>query len=85
MIHKDMLIEDLVQEYPKLIGPLKNEGIVCLACGEALWGTLEAQALEKGLDNIDEIVERMNAILSEADDDTETLKQQIKIDPAKLS
>ena len=85
MIHKDMLIEDLVLEYPKLIGPLKNEGIVCLACGEALWGTLEAQALEKGLDNIDDIVERMNAILSEADGDTETLKQQIKIDPVKLS
>ena len=42
MITKDMLIEDLVQEYPKLIGPLKMEGIVCLACGEAVWGTLES-------------------------------------------
>ncbi|MBC8377394.1 MAG: DUF1858 domain-containing protein [FCB group bacterium] len=65
MIHKEMLIEDLVQEYPKLIGPLKMEGIVCLACGEALWGTLEAQALEKGLNNIDDIVEKMNALILE--------------------
>ena len=65
MITKDMLIEDLVQEYPKLIGPLKMEGIVCLACGEAVWGTLEAQALEKGLNNIDDIVERMNALILE--------------------
>ena len=60
-----MLIEDLVQEYPKLIGPLKSEGIVCLACGEAVWGTLEAQAIEKGLSNIDDMVERMNALILE--------------------
>jgi len=64
MIRKDMLIEDLVQEFPKLIGPLKVEGIVCLACGEAVWGTLEAQAVEKGITNIDEIVERMNKLLA---------------------
>ncbi|MCF7825053.1 MAG: DUF1858 domain-containing protein [Candidatus Marinimicrobia bacterium] len=64
MIRKDMLIEDLVQEYPKLITPLKLEGIVCLACGEAVWGTLEAQALEKGIANIDEIVDRMNKLLA---------------------
>ena len=60
-----MLIEDLVQEYPKLIGPLKVEGIVCLACGEAVWGTLEQQAEEKGIKNIDEIVARMNKLLSD--------------------
>ncbi len=65
MINKEMLIEDLVQEYPKLIGPLKTEGIVCLACGEAVWGTLEAQALEKGFNNIDDIVERMNVLILE--------------------
>ena len=63
MITKEMLIEDLVLEYPKLVGPLKTEGIVCLACGEPVWGSLEAQAQEKGLHNIDEIVERMNKLL----------------------
>ena len=41
------------------------EGIVCLACGEPIWGTLEAQADEKGIENIDEIVGRMNAVISE--------------------
>jgi len=64
MINKEMLIEDLVLEYPKLIGPLKVEGIVCLACGEAVWGTLEAQATEKGIKNIDEIVENMNKLIA---------------------
>ncbi|MEA3288426.1 MAG: DUF1858 domain-containing protein [Candidatus Marinimicrobia bacterium] len=85
MINKEMLIEDLVQEYPKLIGPLKVEGIVCLACGEAVWGTLEAQAAEKGITNIDEIVDRMNLILDEATDKPEPAPTQIKIDPATLS
>lgn len=58
-----MHIEDLVQEYPKLVGPLKTEGIVCLACGEAVWGTLEQQAEQKGIMNLDEIIERMNKLL----------------------
>ena len=65
MITKEILIEDLVREYPRLVGPLKMEGIVCLACGEPIWGTLEAQADEKGIENIDEIVGRMNAVISE--------------------
>ncbi|MCF7823588.1 MAG: DUF1858 domain-containing protein [Candidatus Marinimicrobia bacterium] len=64
MITKDMYIEDLVKEHPQLVAPLKLEGIVCLACGEAVWGTLEEQAREKGLTNINEIVERMNNILT---------------------
>jgi methionine synthase II (cobalamin-independent) len=63
MITKEMYIEDLVKEYPKIIVPLKKEGIVCLACGEAVWGTLEQQAVEKGLNNIDEIIERMNKLI----------------------
>lgn len=65
MITKEVLIEDLVQDYPKLVGPLKTEGIVCLACGEPVWGTLEAQAQEKNLENIDDIVHRMNTIIAE--------------------
>jgi methionine synthase II (cobalamin-independent) len=63
MISKEMYIEDLVREYPQLIGPLKEAGIVCLACGEPVWGTLGAQAEQKGLTNIDEVVAEMNALL----------------------
>lgn len=63
MITSDMLIEDLVREYPALVGPLKDEGIVCLACGEAVWGTLEEQAMDKGIAEIGDLVARMNALL----------------------
>ena len=65
MISKEMLIEDLVQKYPKLVGPLKIEGIVCLACGEPVWGTLQQQAEEKGIQDIDGIVDRMNQLILE--------------------
>lgn len=65
MITKEMLIEDLVQTYPQLVGPLRIEGIVCVACGEPVWGTLEAQASEKGIKDLDQIIERMNRLLPE--------------------
>ncbi len=65
MIAKTMYIEDLVREYPKLVGPLKTAGIVCLACGEPVWGTLADQAREKGItdSDLDGIIDRMNAVL----------------------
>ncbi len=64
MVKKEMLIEDLVREHPQLIGPLKEEGIVCMACGEPVWGTLAAQAAERGIQEIDAIVDRMNRRLA---------------------
>lgn len=66
MISKEMLIEDLVQQFPELIGPLKDEGIVCLACGEPVWGTLGDQAAEEGIADIDAVVDRMNERLNES-------------------
>lgn len=63
IISRNTLIEDLVQKYPQLIRPLRAEGIICLACGEAVWGSLGDQALEKGLDNLDEIVSKMNELI----------------------
>jgi methionine synthase II (cobalamin-independent) len=63
-ISKDILIEELVEAHPHLVAPLMDMGIVCLICGEAAWGTLEEQALDKGLDNIDEIVEKLNEIIN---------------------
>lgn len=66
-IEKSILIEDLVEAHPELIGPLKRFGIACIRCGEPVWGTLEETALDKGIPNIDEIVEEMNRILARED------------------
>ncbi|MCF7796356.1 MAG: DUF1858 domain-containing protein [Lentisphaeria bacterium] len=74
MIQKEMLIEDLVQTHPELIGPLKDEGIVCLACGEPVWGTLEEQAAQKGIRDISDLVDRMNDRLKKSEKDNHYLR-----------
>jgi len=58
-IHKDIMIEDLVEEYPKAAGILLEEGIVCIQCGEPVWGTLEEAAERKGISDIERIVEKL--------------------------
>ncbi len=63
MIKNDTYIEDIVDDYPELIIPLKNYGIVCIACGESVWGTLEEQAKDNNIENLDQIIKEMNDII----------------------
>ena len=65
MIQKDTYIEDIIMHYPQLVKPLKDYGVTCIACGEALWGTLEEQAREKGIDNLDGIITKLNRLIQE--------------------
>jgi methionine synthase II (cobalamin-independent) len=64
-INGNMLIEDIVEKYPETIGPLQEMGIQCIRCGEPVWGTLEEKISEKGLDNPDKILERLNREVNE--------------------
>ncbi len=63
MIAKNVHIEDLVNDHPEVISPLAELGIVCIACGEPVWGTLEELINKKGLDNLDEIISQLNRIV----------------------
>lgn len=65
VISRDTLIEEIVRDYPRLVRPLREFGIVCIRCGEPVWGTLEQAAGEKGVREIDGVVEAMNRILAE--------------------
>ena len=67
-INKSTLIEEIVEKYPQLIHPLRESGIVCIRCGEPIWGTLEEVATEKGIQDIDALVEEMNRHISGAGD-----------------
>ncbi len=60
---KDMLVEDLVQFYPQLIGPLAHKRVVCMICGEAYWGTLEELARNKGIEDIDALVAELSELI----------------------
>ncbi len=59
-ISKSTLIEEIVEKYPSLIGPLRERGIVCIRCGEPIWGTLEEVAEEKNIEDIDGLVDALN-------------------------
>ena len=63
MIYGNIYIEDLVNEHPEVISPLAELGIVCIACGEPVWGTLEELVDKKGLINLDEILKKLNKIM----------------------
>ena len=63
MIDNNIYIEDLVRDYPEVIGPLSEMGIICIACGEPVWGTLGELIDKKGLNNQSEIVEKINKII----------------------
>lgn len=65
MISADSDIEDLVHDYPELIRPLREYGIVCIVCGEPVWGTLGELAKSKNINDIDKIVTAMNRIITE--------------------
>ena len=47
-ITKNILIEDLVENYPFSIRYLMEKKIRCIMCGEPIWGTFEEAAKEKG-------------------------------------
>lgn len=45
-----MTVEELVDEYPSAVSFLQREGVVCMKCGEPVWGTLDEAIRCKGLD-----------------------------------
>ena len=65
-ISKDILIEDLVNDYSFSVKYLMENGIRCIMCGDPIWGTLEEAAKEKDYNNaeINKFVEEM-ILLSE--------------------
>lgn len=62
MIHKNILIEELVTRIPGSVSYLMKKGIKCIACGEPIWGTLEEAAKEKGFreEEIEHFVNELN-------------------------
>ena len=65
VIKRETTIEEIVTNYPELVRPLMEYGIKCIVCGEPIWGTLEENAEEKGIQNLDEIIEDLNRIVAQ--------------------
>jgi len=54
-LHPDITIEELVSQYPESVGILRTHNIICIICGEPVWGTLRELAYTRGLSD-DEIL-----------------------------
>ena len=51
-------LEEVVEKYPEAVGILMDKGVVCMICGEPVWGTVGDLIKDKGLDikvTLDEI------------------------------
>jgi len=64
MIHADIEVEELIEIKPEAVAFLRDKGIVCVLCGEPVWGTLKELASEKGFSNedIEQIVIELNSL-----------------------
>lgn len=60
-ITADIAIEDLVRIEPRAAALLRRWGIVCIQCGEPVWGTLREAATSKGIEDLDEILAALNS------------------------
>ena len=69
VITKDTYIEDLVQEHPETVAVLMKHGIICIQCGEPIWGTL-GEALDRaGIKEQDMILAELNEALNKTTPD----------------
>lgn len=64
VITPDVSIEELVARVPRAAALLRRWGIVCVQCGEPVWGTLRDVAAAKGITDLAEILAELRAAAS---------------------
>lgn len=60
---EDVLVEDVVRDFPAAVGLLREHGVVCIKCGEPAWGTLGEQIAERGQD-VAQVLAALNQALA---------------------
>ncbi len=55
-VNPEITIEELVRERPEAVAILRRFGIVCIQCGEPVWGTLREAAAERGIRDLVEVL-----------------------------
>ena len=63
LVTVDTRIEDLVNEHPLAVGFLTRQGIRCIRCGEPLWCTLGELLQEEGVEDHQNLINRLNSFL----------------------
>jgi hybrid cluster-associated redox disulfide protein len=61
-IHKDMIIMDVVKEYPDTMEVFFEYGIHCVGCSNSMFETVEQGADLHGF-NLEELIDDLNSVL----------------------
>ncbi len=67
LITKEMWIEEILEKYPTAQEFLSKKNIVCVMCGEPVWGSLKELMQDKEFsdDQIDTIIKELNEFIKE--------------------
>ncbi len=58
-----MAVEMLVEMHPRAVSFLQKRGIICMKCGEPVWGTVGEAIVKKGLD-VGDVIMKLEAFLA---------------------
>jgi hybrid cluster-associated redox disulfide protein len=62
-ITKNMIIEEVVQQFPETVQVFSRYGVVCVGCSAAQYDNIEQGAVLHGLD-ADQLVQELNACIA---------------------
>ena len=67
LITKEMWVEEILEKYPTAQEFLSKKNIVCVMCGEPVWGSLEELMQDKDFSNeeINTIIKELNEFIKE--------------------
>ncbi len=58
----EMSVEELIELVPEAPAVLRRFGIICIQCGEPVWGTLKELAEEKGISDVSEVLRALHEV-----------------------
>ncbi|MBC8382464.1 MAG: DUF1858 domain-containing protein [Candidatus Cloacimonetes bacterium] len=67
LITKEMWVEEILEKYPTAQEFLSKKNIVCVMCGEPVWGSLEELMRDKDFSDkeIETIIKELNKFIKE--------------------
>ena len=67
LITKEMWVEEILEKYPTAQEFLAKKNIVCVMCGEPVWGSLEELMRDKDFSDkeIETIIKELNKFIKE--------------------
>jgi hypothetical protein len=65
----DDLVEEVIRDHPRVPAFLRTRGIICMQCGEPVWGTLGEVIAAKGMDPV-AVLADLNAFLEQPEADS---------------